>query len=100
MSESPVEITEQIVSTISEQCPEVTGEHVAMVLTAWNNVINGEPLGTVKLDPATGNLAVRVSDQGIHKWRVTAPDGGTWWDMQPVLPGWTTIQTPDEGEGS
>lgn len=91
---TPVPITETIVTTISEQCPEVTDEHVAMVLTAWNNVLNGDPLGTIKLEPGTGNLALRVSEDGIHKWKVTAPDGGTWSDMQPVLPGWTTIHKP------
>lgn len=89
-----IEVTEAVVATISEQLPEVTDEHVAMVLSAWNNVLNGEPVGTVKTDPVTGNLALRVSENGVHKWRVTAPDGGTWADMQPTLPGWTVIHTP------
>ena len=90
---SPITVTEAIVSTISDQCPDVTDEHVSMVLAAWNNVINGEAVGTIKLDPLTGNLARRVSEDGVHKWKVTAADGGTWSDMQPVLPGWTVIHS-------
>lgn len=86
-----VEVTESIVTTISEQCPEVTTEHVSMVLSAWNAVINGDPVGTIKLEPVTGRLAARVSEEGIHKWKITAPDGGQWTDMQPTLPGWTVI---------
>jgi hypothetical protein len=86
-----LEVTESIVTTISEQCPDVTDEHVAMVLAAWNNVRAGDPLGTVMLDPATGRIAVRVSEDGVHKWSVTSPDGGMWSDMQPNMPGWTKL---------
>lgn len=92
MSE-PVEVTEALVASISEQCPEVSDEHVAMVLSAWNTVLEGEPLGTIKLDPATGNLARRVSENGIHQWKITAPDGGMWSDLQPTLPGWNVLSS-------
>lgn len=85
------QVTEAVVETISAQCPEVSDEHVAMVLAAWNTVISGEPLGTIKKDPVTGNFAVRVSEDGVHKWKVTAPDGGQWSDMQPTLAGWDTL---------
>jgi hypothetical protein len=87
----PIEVTDAVVALISAQCPEVSDEHVAMVLSAWNVVLNGEPLGTIKKDPDTGNLAVRVSEGGIHQWKVTAPDGGMWSDVQPTLPGWTVL---------
>jgi hypothetical protein len=90
MSE-PVEITDAVVATVSEQCPEVTDEQVAMVLTAWNTVLSGEPVGTIKKDPASGNLAVRVSENGIHQWKVTSPDGGQWSDLQPTLAGWDQL---------
>lgn len=90
--QTPVEITPTVVHTISDQCPEVTDEHVAMVLEAWNTVLSGEPVGTIKLDPSTGNLARRVSENGIHQWKITAPDGGQWSDLQPTLAGWTKLQ--------
>lgn len=85
------QLNDTMVTTISEQCPEVTDEHVAMVLQAWNTVVNGEPVGTIKLDPASGNLARRVSENGIHQWKVTSTDGGMWSDLRPSLPGWTKL---------
>jgi len=86
-----MELTDAFVELISEQCPEVTDEHVAMVLAAWNTVKAGDPVGTIKKDPVTGNLAVRVSENGVHQWKITAPDGGMWSDMQPTLHTWNTL---------
>ena len=88
---SGIDITEALIAAISQQCPEVTDEHVAMVLTALNSVTDGEPLGTIRKDPVTGNLAVRVSEGGIHQWKITAPDGGMWSDNQPTLPTWDKL---------
>lgn len=93
---SEIEITEPIIETISDQLPEVTTEQVAMVLAAWNTILSGDPLGTVRIDPATGSIALRLSDSGVHKWRVTATDGGTWFDMSPTLSGWTLLSSPSE----
>lgn len=84
-------MTEAVVETISAQLPEVSDEHVAMVLAAWNTVLSGEAVGTVKQDPVSGSLAVRVSEDGVHKWKVTGSDGAQWSDMQPTLPGWTQL---------
>lgn len=81
-----------LVAAVSAQVPDVTDEHVAMVLVAWNTIKNGSPLGTIVSDPDTGAIAVRVSDKGVHMWKVTAVDGGTWGDMEPVLKGWTVIK--------
>lgn len=86
-----MELTDELVRTISAQCPDVSDEHVALVLDAWNTITEGEPLGTIKKDPVTGRLAVRVSENGVHQWKVTAPDGGMWSDMQPTLPGWDKL---------
>lgn len=86
-----IEVTETVIAAVSEQCPEVTTEQVAMVLTAWNVILEGEPVGTIKQDPATGNLAIRVSEDGIHKWKVTSPAGGQWSDLQSTLPGWVKL---------
>lgn len=82
-----------LVRAISAQLPEVTEEHVNMVLTTLERVKEGAPVGTVLSDPATGSIAVRVSEAGVHMWRVTSPDGGTWSDMQPTLP-WPVLREP------
>lgn len=88
---SDFEVTEPVVATVAAQCPGVSVEHVAMVLQAWNTVLAGEPVGTIKKDPVSGNLAVRVSENGVHQWKVTAPNGGQWSDLQPTLPGWDVL---------
>lgn len=90
----PVEITDPLIETISEQLPEVTTEQVSMVLSAWNTIIGGDALGTVRIDPATGSIALRLSDNGVHKWRVTATDGSSWFDMSPTLVGWNILSEP------
>lgn len=80
-----------LVRAISAQLPDVTEEHCRMVLTTLDRVKEGAPVGTVLSDPQTGNIAVRVSESGVHMWRVTAPDGGVWADMQPTLP-WPVLR--------
>ena len=85
-----------IVTAVAAQLPEITEEQVSMVLSAWNTVQNGEPVGTIVTDPDTGNVAVRVSESGVHVWRVTAPDGGSWSDTQPTMSGWTVIRAGNE----
>lgn len=84
-------ITDAVIAAIAEQCPDVTVEHVALVLQAWNAVIDGEPVGTILKDPVTGNLAVRVSENGVHQWKITAPNGGMWSDLQPTFGGWEQL---------
>lgn len=92
MSEdNPNAINEALVAAISAQLPEVTDEHVAMVLIALNVVQNGEPVGTVMLNPENGQVAVRVANKGIHEWRINDPGGGVIIDNKPTLPGWTVI---------
>jgi len=79
---------------VSAGLPDVTEEHVRMVLEAVDRVSNGRPVGTLLNDPASGAFALRVEDNGVQMWRVTATDGSTWGDMQPDLPGWVTIKEP------
>ena len=86
------EINQALVEAISAQLPTVTEEHVAMVLDAWNTVVNGDPVGTIVTDPATGRVAVRVSANGIHQWQVTNVDGSVLTDLTPTLAGWTYIR--------
>lgn len=85
-------VNDAVVEAVSSQLPEVTDEHVAMVLSAYESVISGPALGTVVMDPASGQIAMRVSVDGIHQWRITAPDGGVWGDMRPALPEWVVIR--------
>lgn len=85
-----------VVAAISAQLPDIDSATVSMVLTAWNTVKNGDPLGTVLMS-SEGAVAVRISDAGAHMWRVTAADGSTWTETQPTLAGWTVIK---EGEPS
>jgi hypothetical protein len=96
-----IQITDAVVTVISQHLPDITDEQVNAVLSTWNSILNGDPLGTVRLDPNTGHIAYRVSLDGVHMWKVTAPDGGTWQDMQPSLP-WPVISNANEqsGDGS
>lgn len=89
---NPNQIDEHLVAAISSQLPSVTDEQVTMVLDALNTVRNGEPLGTIVENTETGAVAVRVSENGIHQWRVTHADGGTSIDRQPTLPGWSYLR--------
>lgn len=69
----------------------VTAEQVNLVLTAWNAVKEGAPTGTIVKDPATGAIAHRVDADGVHLWRVSAPDGTQWADLSPNLSGWEVL---------
>lgn len=82
---------EPVVAAVSAQLPEISDDQVAAVLAAWNAVKSGEPVGTI-VEDQSGSVAVRVSEDGVHMWRVSALDGGTWCDMQPTLPGWAYIR--------
>jgi hypothetical protein len=97
MAEQPEEVptTPEIVTRISEHIGEgITDEQVNNVLNALNYVRSGDPLGTIKLETATGKVANRVDVDGVHMWRVTAPDGSSYNDMQPTLLGVWVDLTP------
>lgn len=80
-----------LVNAISSQLPEVDNETVAAVLNAWHIIKEGPAPGTIVAN-SEGAVAVRVSDSGVHHWRVTAADGATWTESQPTLEGWTVIK--------
>jgi hypothetical protein len=73
-------------------------EQIHAMMIAWNDHNQGEPVGTVKRDPATGLIAHRVEHNGLHLWRVTSPDDKTsavvgaaqYNDQQPTL-AWVTL---------
>lgn len=90
MSDEQIPVTDTVVATVSDQIPDMTAEQVQAVLTAWNAVRQGDPLGTVRRDDDTGKLAHRVAVDGVHLWRVTGPDGEQYNDMAPTLP-WPAI---------
>lgn len=85
---------ENLIRSVKAGLPDVTEEQVRMVLEAVDRVTNGRAVGTLLSDPASGAIALRVEDNGVQLWRVTAPDGSTWSDMQPDLAGWDTIKEP------
>lgn len=89
-----IEITEAVVAAVSGHLPGITDEQVTAVLTTWNTVQSGDPLGTVLRDPDTGNVAHRVVAEGVHMWHVTTPNGEKWNDLSPTL-NWTVIHQPD-----
>lgn len=87
--------TEQLAATIGEQLRGVLESDevatmdakaiVGLVLDGINTVQSGDPLGTIRRD-SDGIIYVRVSDSGVHKWRVIDPaDGGAnAFDMRSV----------------
>lgn len=83
----------KLAELISSQLPDVDTTQVAAVLQTWQAVLDGDPVGTVRRH-ADGRIAHRVSTDGIFLWRVTAPDGDQYNDMQPTLD-WDAIFTPE-----
>jgi hypothetical protein len=83
-------VVQAITSHLGESAG-ITGEQVNLVLNAWNAVKTGDPVGTIVKDPATGAIAHRVDSDGVHMWRVSAPDGTQWADLSPTLPGWDVL---------
>lgn len=84
------------VESVIAQVPGIPEEHVRAVLAALEVVRDGLPVGTIVQDPETSALAVRVSENGVHLWKVTALDGGEWRDMQPTLSGWKVLHQPQK----
>ena len=74
-----------VVTAVAAQLPDFTEEQVGAVLTAWDSVRTGSPVGTIVCNPENGAIAVRTNNGGVFQWTVTTPDGGTWIDMQPTL---------------
>jgi hypothetical protein len=72
---------------------DITPEQIRAVLAALNTTKAGLPVGTALQDPASGNVAVRISQDGLEMWRVISLDGGVWNDMEPTLP-WTRLADP------
>lgn len=66
---------------------DVSVEQINAVISAWNQVREGDDIHTVRRDPTTGKVYVRVDDGGVHKWRVVDPANGgvNEFDLTPSL---------------
>ncbi len=81
-----------LVRAVTALVADMSEEQVKAVLSAVQRVQGGDPVGTVLEEPGTGNIAVRVSDQGALYWRVTGLDGSVSNDQQGTLAGWTVLR--------
>jgi hypothetical protein len=84
-----------MVQAISNQIEDLTPEQVNSVIAAWNHLRNGDPVGMVRYDEATGACAHRVEADGVQLWRVTQVDGTLYNDHQTTLK-WPIIFNPPQ----
>lgn len=93
---NPVTITD--IEAQVEAIVATTGQDpdaVRAVLTAMQDD-SGEPVGVVRLNTTTGEVAHRVSDRGITKWRISHPaDGMTYLMASTLTAAWTLLHQPD-----
>lgn len=89
-----IEITNDLVTVVAAQIPEMNEEQVSQVLAALNSVYEGPPVGTIITNPETGAVGHRVSENGVILWKITEANGGTWGSHEPTLPGWTVLHQP------
>lgn len=91
------ETLEQIAQIASEQDEPLTRNQVAAVLAAYKNILEGDAIGTLRRNPANGDLAMRVVDNGLHLWRVMPANGDPIYnDLQPTLVGWILAEMSEK----
>lgn len=102
MTEAAVEIaaTPAVVTRISATLPDdfatlPAEQQVSTILAGFNAVRAGDPLGRVCRNPTTGEIAHRVDEDGLHRWRVSPPDAPFYRIDEPTLPKWDVLY---EGE--
>ena len=78
-----------VVSAVTGQVEGVTEEQVAAVMSAWNVVITGDPVGTVRRSDE-GSVAHRVLVNNVPLWQCSDATGSVWRDMTPSLP-WPVV---------
>lgn len=92
-----VEPTPDVITRISAQIPEEEwqamsrDEQISSVLTGMNTVREGDPLGRVCRNAQTGEVAHRIDDGGLHRWRISPPDAPVYTIDEPTLPGWDIL---------
>jgi len=72
---------------------DISESTVRAVFTAWSRITGGDAVGTVLEDPATGNIAVRVSRLGELYWHVIGLDASVSNDQQGTIPGWDVLKS-------
>lgn len=82
---------QQIADVASEDGDPLTANHASAVLAAYKAILEGDPVGTIRQDPDTGAIAIRVVDNGLHLWRITPHDAPVYNDLQPTLP-WPEVK--------
>lgn len=87
MPEPTAEVVAAIIASTG-----MTEEQVRLVFAANAAVLAGDPVGTARKCPETGDIAVRFINGGIAMWHITplANDAQPHNDMAPTLP-WPTI---------
>jgi hypothetical protein len=86
MTEMPSDATiEQIAQVASEADTPITTAQVSAVIAAYHNVTGGDPVGTMRHNPESGAIAIRVNQEGLILWRVSDPNGDFYNDLQPTL---------------
>lgn len=78
-------VLEQIAKVASEDGEPLNATHVVAVLAAYRAILSGDPLGVIRRNPETGEIAHRVNQDGLHMWRISHQDGTQYNDLQPTL---------------
>jgi hypothetical protein len=80
-------LCEQIATIAAEEGEEpVPIGKVVALFAAYNNIMQGDPVGTMRVNSENGAIAVRVVDNGLHIWRINVPKTGEQYnDLQPTL---------------
>lgn len=94
---SVIDVNPNTVARIVKQVPDEEwqamsrDEQTATVLTGVNAVRGGDPLGKVCRNSTTGEIAHRVDDDGVHRWRVSPPDAPIYTSDESTMPGWDVL---------
>lgn len=81
-----IPISDEFVERVNQMTPgEISPENIRAVLAAVNHATVGDAVGTVRLSE-TGEMAYRISLNGVDQWQITKPSTGeSWYDLSPTL---------------
>ena len=95
-----VPVTTAVVDAISQHVGDsISAAQIQTVLSAFNTIQAGDPLGMVRRDSVSGAIATRVAQNGVQMWRVNLPDGSSYSHLQPTLT-WDAIYSPLSAPGT
>ncbi|MUL44457.1 hypothetical protein FZI85_17180 [Mycobacterium sp. CBMA293] len=92
MTQTSTDIEAQVAALMAQT--GLDEQTVRTMLTAMDQQA-GEPIGTVRKDPATGAVAHRVKDRDVPKWRISHPINGMTYEMTPTKTDWTLVSSPE-----